>query len=46
MALPRSEDGIVAFIRTLAELPVAGLVVELGRAYSGRLPTAMVRASR
>jgi PucR family transcriptional regulator, purine catabolism regulatory protein len=46
IALPRSEDGIVSFVRTLAELPVAGLVVELGRAYAGRLPSAMVRAAR
>lgn len=46
VALPRSDDGIVSFVRTLAELPVAGLVVELGRAYAGRLPGAMVRAAR
>lgn len=45
VALPRSDDGLEAFVRTLAELPVAGLVVELGRAYSGRLPSAMVRAA-
>jgi PucR family transcriptional regulator, purine catabolism regulatory protein len=45
VALPRSDEQITAFIRALAELPVAGLVVELGRAYAGRLPTAMVRAA-
>ena len=45
VALPRTDDGIVAFVQGLAALPVAGLVVELGRAYAGRLPTAMVRAA-
>lgn len=42
VALPRSADGLAAFVRTLAEVPVAGLVVELGRTYAGRLPAAMV----
>ncbi|GAB3597644.1 PucR family transcriptional regulator [Angustibacter peucedani] len=46
VALPRSDDGIVAFVEGLAALPVAGLVVELGRAYAGRLPSAMVRAAQ
>jgi purine catabolism regulator len=46
VALPRSEEGLTAFVRALAEVPVAGLVVELGRTYAGRLPAAMVRSSR
>ncbi len=46
VALPRADEGIVAFVQALAALPVAGLVVELGRAYAGRLPTAMVRAAQ
>jgi PucR family transcriptional regulator, purine catabolism regulatory protein len=46
VALPRTEEGIVSFVRTLADVPVAGLVVELGRAYAGRLPAAMVRTAR
>lgn len=46
VALPRSDEGLAAFIRALAEVPVAGLVVELGRTYAGRLPAAMVRSAR
>jgi PucR family transcriptional regulator, purine catabolism regulatory protein len=45
VALPRTDDGIVEYVKALAALPVAGLVVELGRAYAGRVPTAMVRAA-
>jgi purine catabolism regulator len=45
VALPRTDDGIVEYVKTLAALPVAGLVVELGRAYAGRVPSAMVRAA-
>ena len=45
VALPRTDEGIIAFVQGLAALPVAGLVVELGRAYAGRLPTPMVRAA-
>ncbi|MGL5857389.1 MAG: PucR family transcriptional regulator [Angustibacter sp.] len=45
VALPRSDDGLADFVRGLALLPVAGLVVELGRAFRGRLPAAMVRAA-
>ena len=46
VALPRSDDGLAAFVRALAEVPVAGLVVELGRTYADRLPAAMVRSAR
>lgn len=46
IALPRSEEGLAAFVEELAAVPVAGLVVELGRAYADRLPPAMVRAAR
>jgi PucR family transcriptional regulator, purine catabolism regulatory protein len=45
VALPRSDEGIASFVSALAALPVAGLVVELGRAYAGRLPASMVRAA-
>ncbi len=45
VALPRDEQGLTRFVEQLARLPVAGLVVELGRAYAGRLPTSMVRAA-
>jgi purine catabolism regulator len=46
VALPRSDDGLAAFVDALAQVPVAGLVVELGRTYAGRLPASMVRAAR
>jgi purine catabolism regulator len=45
VALPRTDEGIETFVQGLAALPVAGLVVELGRAYARRLPSAMVRAA-
>jgi purine catabolism regulator len=46
VALPRSEEGLTAFVQALAEVPVAALVVELGRTYSSRLPAPMVRSAR
>ncbi len=46
VALPRSDDGLATFVQALADVPVAGLVVELGRTYAGRLPSPMVRAAR
>jgi purine catabolism regulator len=46
VALPRSDDGLETFVRALSDVPVAGLVVELGRTYAGRLPAPMVRAAR
>ncbi|HET8614825.1 MAG TPA: PucR family transcriptional regulator ligand-binding domain-containing protein [Actinomycetales bacterium] len=46
VALPRTDDGLGGFVRELAEVPVAGLVVELGRTYAGHPPAAMVRAAR
>ncbi len=45
VALPRDEVGVTEFIAQLAKLPVAGLIVELGRAYAGRLPTVMIQAA-
>ncbi len=42
IGLPTDPAGRAAFLRALADVPVAGLVVELGRAFVGRLPAAMV----
>src|SRR4051794_6364727 len=46
IGLPRDDAGLAAFVRALAGVPVAALVVELGRAWSERLPAAMVQAAR
>jgi purine catabolism regulator len=46
IGLPRDDAGLEAFVRALAAVPVAALVVELGRAWTGRLPAAMTRAAR
>ncbi len=46
IGLPTDAAGRGAFLRALADVPVAGLVVELGRAFVGRLPTAMVKEAR
>jgi purine catabolism regulator len=46
VALPPSDDGLTTFVHALAGVPVAALVVELGRRYAGRLPAPMVRAAR
>jgi purine catabolism regulator len=42
IGLPTDAVGRAAYLRTLADVPVAGLAVELGRAFVGRLPAAMV----
>ncbi len=42
IGLPTDAAGRAAFLRTLADVPVAGLAVELGRAFVGRLPAALV----
>jgi purine catabolism regulator len=46
IGLPRDDAGLAAFLRALAGVPVAALVVELGRAWTGRLPAVMVRTAR
>jgi PucR family transcriptional regulator, purine catabolism regulatory protein len=45
IGLPRDEAGLVDFVRQLAAVPVAALAVELGRAFTERLPAAMVAAA-
>ena len=45
IGLPRDDAGLVAFLQALAAVPVAALVVELGRAWTGRLPAVMVRTA-
>lgn len=45
IGLPKDDDGLRAFIAELAEVKVAGLVVELGRRYVGALPRSMVAAA-
>jgi purine catabolism regulator len=42
IGLPRDDSGLVTFLRTLAEVPVAALAVELGRVFTRSLPAAMV----
>ncbi len=42
IGLPTDAAGRAAFLRTLADVPVAGLAVELGRAFVGRLPAGLV----
>jgi purine catabolism regulator len=46
IGLPRDDAGLGTFLAALAAVPVAALVVELGRAWTGRLPAGMVRAAR
>jgi PucR family transcriptional regulator, purine catabolism regulatory protein len=46
IGLPRDDAGLTAFLAALAAVPVAALVVELGRAWTGRLPAVMVRVAR
>lgn len=45
IGLPGDDAGLRAFIGELADAGVSGLVVELGRAYSGAVPRAMVAAA-
>ena len=42
IGLPRDDRGLADFLRELAAVPIAALAVELGRAFTGRLPQAMV----
>jgi purine catabolism regulator len=45
IALPKDEPALAGFLATLAAVPASALAVELGRAWTGRLPAAMVRAA-
>ncbi len=45
IGLPADEAGLRRFIAELAEVPAAGLVVELGRRYPDTVPRAMVAAA-
>lgn len=46
IGLPRDEAGLATYLRALAEVPVAALVVELGRAFTERLPATMISEAR
>lgn len=46
IGLPADDAGIRAFIQDLAEVGVAGLVVELGRRYAASVPRVMVAAAQ
>ncbi|GAB3526552.1 PucR family transcriptional regulator [Phytohabitans suffuscus] len=46
IGLPADDAGIRAFIADLADVGVAGLVVELGRRYKGSVPKVMVAAAQ
>ncbi|MEV0327823.1 PucR family transcriptional regulator [Micromonospora echinospora] len=45
IGLPADDAGLRAFIETLADVRVSGLVVELGRRYFGGVPRAMAAAA-
>ncbi|WBB80215.1 PucR family transcriptional regulator ligand-binding domain-containing protein [Micromonospora sp. WMMD882] len=45
IGLPAQDAGLRAFVAALADVPVSGLVVELGRRYVGGAPRAMVTAA-
>jgi purine catabolism regulator len=46
IGLPADDAGIRAFIADLADVGVAGLVVELGRRYTGSVPKVMAAAAQ
>jgi len=46
VALPDAEAELARYVTDLADGGAAGLVVELGRRFTGRLPAPMVRAAR
>jgi PucR family transcriptional regulator, purine catabolism regulatory protein len=46
IGLPADDAGVRAFVADLAEVGVAGLVVELGRRYTGSVPKVMVAAAQ
>ncbi|MGW9211676.1 PucR family transcriptional regulator [Embleya sp. NPDC055664] len=45
IALPEEREGLQRYIRDLAEVDAAGLVLELGRRYTEQLPRALVAAA-
>ncbi|MGA5704201.1 PucR family transcriptional regulator [Peterkaempfera bronchialis] len=45
IALPEDRDGLARYVRELAEVGAAGLVVEFGRRYFDTLPRALVYAA-
>ncbi|MFI9275319.1 PucR family transcriptional regulator [Kitasatospora sp. NPDC052896] len=45
IALPEDREGLARYVRDLAEVSVAGLVVEFGRRYFDSLPRALVHAA-
>lgn len=45
IGLPKDDDGLRAFIAALAEVKVAGLVVELGRRFESNVPRVMAAAA-
>ncbi len=45
IALPEDRDGLARYVRELAEVGVAGLVIEFGRRYFDSLPRALVAAA-
>ncbi|MFJ6213221.1 PucR family transcriptional regulator [Streptomyces sp. NPDC092296] len=45
IALPDDREGLARYVRELAEVGAAGLVVEFGRRYFDTLPRALVRAA-
>ncbi|MER5867624.1 PucR family transcriptional regulator ligand-binding domain-containing protein [Kitasatospora sp. NPDC002040] len=45
IALPEDRDGLARYVRELAEIGAAGLVVEFGRRYFDNLPRALVHAA-
>ncbi|MGN6333647.1 MAG: PucR family transcriptional regulator [Motilibacteraceae bacterium] len=46
IGLPADDPGLVRYVDTLVEVRAAGLVVELGRRFSGALPAALVGRAR
>lgn len=46
IGLPTDDAGLATFLSALADVPVAALVVELGRAFTGQLPASMVRCAQ
>lgn len=45
IGLPADDDGVRAFIGALADVGIAGLVVELGRRYAATVPKVMIAAA-
>ncbi|MFF0393920.1 PucR family transcriptional regulator [Kitasatospora sp. NPDC004615] len=45
IALPEDREGLARYVRELAEVGVAGLVIEFGRRYFDSLPRALVAAA-